>query len=189
MARKKEKPGWTCIAEREFDGDIVITDPCYIKENGERIDWDSHESRIKDVGLCNRTYYGDWGCTVFRTREDSKVGFIGSECEEIGNFCADAGMVCVLDMRDARRMSSDIDKWIEEHDWCATIIKGFKGSVKLMTLTTTRWRNAGWMSEETKKNLGIKGKRMYYDDVELRVRGDGVKDEKPFSFESYQTSL
>ena len=79
--KKRKRPQWTCIAEREFDGDIVITDPCYIKENGQEIEWDSHEELMKECGLCNTTYYGDWGCTVFRTGEDSKVGFVGPECK------------------------------------------------------------------------------------------------------------
>ena len=86
-------------------------------------------------------------------------------------------MVCVLDMRDARRMSSDIDKWIAEHDWCATVIRGFKGKVRFMTMTTRRW---------FKDN---QGKRVTYNDTDLRVRGDGMKDGQPFCFESYQTSL
>ena len=55
--------------------------------------------------------------------------------------------------------------------------------------TTKRWMNTDRMTEDEKKSLGIKGRRMYYDDVELRVRGDGAKDGEPFSFESYQTSL
>lgn len=185
---KRKKSEWTCIAEREFDGDIVITDPCYIRETDRSFDWDEREALMKDIGLISRTFYGDWGCTVFRTGEDSKVGFIGSECEEIGNFCADAGMVCVIYMRDARRMSPDIDKWIAEHDWCATVIHGFKGTVRLMTLETRRWMNTDWMSYETKKSLGVKGKRKYYADTELRVRGDGTKNGEPFCFESYQTS-
>lgn len=177
--KKKKRPEWTCIAEREFDGDIVITDPCYIRETGQRIDWDSHESCIKDVGLCNRTYYGDWGCTVFAA--SGPVGNGYEDSDEIGKFCADAGMVCVLDMRDARKMSPDIDKWIAEHDWCATVVRGFKGKVRLMTMTTKRWMK-DW------KDI-CQRKRIVYDDVELRVRGDGMKDGEPFCFESYQTSL
>lgn len=175
--KKKKRPEWTCIAEREFDGDIVITDPCYIRYNGKPIDWGSHEERIKEAGLCNRTYYGDWGCTVFEAM--GPVGHSYDKSDRIGEFCADAGMVCVLDMRDAIRICPDIDKWIVEHDWCATVIRGFKGKVRLMTLTTKRWM----------KDLKDPRKRIVYDDVELRVRGDGMKDGNTFCFESYQTSL
>lgn len=175
--RKKKRPEWTCIAEREFDGDIVITDPCYIRYSGKPIDWHSHEERMKEVGLCNETYYGDWGCTVFAAM--GPVGHSYDESAKIGEFCADAGMVCVLDMRDAMRICPDIDKWIVEHDWCATVIRGFKGKVRLMTMTKKRWM----------KDLKDKRKRIVYDDVELRVRGDGMKDGNTFCFESYQTSL
>jgi len=184
---RKKRPEWTCIAEREFDGDIVITDPCYIRYNGKPIDWGSHEERIKEAGLCNRTYYGDWGCTVFAAM--GPVGHSYDKSAKIGEFCADSGMVCVLDIRDAMRICPDIDKWIVEHDWWATVIRGFKGKVRLMTLTTKRWMNTDRMTEDEKNSLGIKGRRMYYDDTELRVRGDGMKDGNTFCFESYQTSL
>ena len=173
--KKKKKPEWVCIAEREFDGDIVITDPCYIRETGKQIDWDVHEEWMKEFGLCNTTYYGDWGCTVF-----AAMGPVGHEYKDnakIGEFCADAGMVCVLDMRDARRLSKDFDDWIEKHKWCATVIKGFKGKVRFMTMKTRRW---------FKDN---QGKRVTYNDTDLRVRGDGMKDGQLFCFESYQTSL
>ena len=132
---------------------------------------------MNDVGLCNRTYYGDWGCTVFAAM--GPVGHSYDKSAKIGEFCADAGMVCVLDMRDARMMCPDVDKWIAEHDWCATVIRGFKGKVRFMTMTTKRWM----------KDLKDPKKRIVYDDVELRVRGDGMKDGNTFCFESYQTSL
>lgn len=173
--KKRKRPQWTCIAEREFDGDIVITDPCYIRETGQRIDWDSHESLMKELGLFNTTYYGDWGCTVYETKKD-KVGLMYDDIYAIGEFCADAGLVCVLDMRDALRISPGFDKWIIDHDWCATIIKSFRGRVRLMTLKKKAW-------------LMVDGKRHYYNNIELRVRGDGMKDGEPFCFESYQTSL
>ena len=175
---KKKKKEWVCIAEREFDGDILITDPCYVnlREVGIQIDWDSREAWIKKRGLFNTTYYGDWGCTVYTVEPDSRVGYIGPDSEYVGKFCADAGLVCVLDMRDARKISPDIDGWIAGHEWCATIIKGFRGRVRLMTQTSKKW-------------YVYEGTRKYYDDTELRVRGDGTVDGKPFGFESMQTSL
>ena len=52
---KKKKKEWVCIAEREFDGDILITDPCYVnlREVGIPIDWDSREAWIKE---CSQDY-------------------------------------------------------------------------------------------------------------------------------------
>lgn len=172
---RKKRPEWTCIAEREFDGDIVITDPCYVKEEGKRIDWGSHMAWMELHGLCSETYYGDWGCSVFKASEP--VGREYEKSDWIGEFCADAGMVCVLDMRDAREISPDIDKWIAEHGWCVTIVKNFKGTVRFMTT-----KEKGWFTDK-------KGRRFVYHVVELRVRGEGTKDGQPFSFESYQTSL
>ena len=172
---KKKKKEWVCIAEREFDGDIIITDPCYVnlREVGIQIDWDSREAWIKKRGLFNTTYYGDWGCTVYTVEPDSRVGYIGPDSEYVGKFCADAGLVCVLDMRDAKHLLPDVEKWVAEHDWCATIIRGFSGKVRLMTYT----------------KVSRFGDGTPYDDTELRVHGDGTLNGEPFSFESVQTSL
>lgn len=69
--------------EREFDGDIIITDPCYVIKNNDEYD---------DCGLRHYMYrdtiYGDWSCTTF----DTDSG------EPIGNFCADAGLVAVMQL-------------------------------------------------------------------------------------------
>ena len=60
--------------EKEFDGDIIITDPCYIirNENGiTKNDWHYCEygEYMERLGIKNYlthdTIYGDWGCTVF----------------------------------------------------------------------------------------------------------------------------
>lgn len=80
--------------EKEFDGDIIITDPCYIirNENGiTKNDWHYCEygEYMERLGIKNYlthdTIYGDWGCTVFDS--DTK--------KPLGRFCADAGLVSV----------------------------------------------------------------------------------------------
>lgn len=159
---------WECIDEHEFDGDIVITDPCYIDEGA---DWDEIEAWGREHGLISRTFYGDWGCTVYET--EGAVGCIANDSKKIGTFCADAGMVCVLHLEDVLSRNPGFMEWAKNHEWCLTIIKGFKGTIRLMTMTT-KWQTADGRS---------------YDDVELHVRGDGIIDGKPISFESIQTSL
>lgn len=81
--------------EKEFDGDIIITDPCYIirNENGiTKNDWHYCEygEYMERLGIKNYlthdTIYGDWGCTVFDS--DTK--------KPLGHFCADAGLVSVF---------------------------------------------------------------------------------------------
>lgn len=162
---------WVVQAEMEFSGDIIITDPCYLHSD---LDWDEKEAFCKGHGLVSRTYYGDWGCTVYKTA--GEAGKIESG-EEIGEFCADAGMVCVLDIRDALDLNPGFAGWMDEHPWCVTKIKGFKGTVKLIKKETKRF---------FKDNLG---NRIDYVDTELRVRGEGTVNGEPFTFESMQTSL
>lgn len=164
---------------KRFDGDILITDPCYILKKEEPRDYSTAprykdyvthenlsdypvESREEKINAmyeehhayekakrqweidhpykdpwhdCNYGYrfeifgikhymtrdtiYGDWGCTVFNT--DTK--------ESIGEFCADAGLVSVFLLDEVRAYNPEIDEWIKNHDWCATVIKDFHGDV------------------------------------------------------------
>ena len=165
------KGKWECLMSKEFDGDIVITDPCYVLAH---VDCDGGEI-YGGRGMASSTYYGDWGCTLFRTEND--VGRVGKGSPALGRFCADGGMVCVAYVEDARESFNSMkngcsfDKWLEERPWCATVVKGFKGKVSFM------------LRRGTFTYKGVK-----YDNSELRVRGDGEAGGKPFLFESVQTS-
>ena len=89
----------------------------------------------------------------------------------MGKFCADSGMVCVVDLKDALKSFPDFESWLEECPWCGTIIRNFVGTVTFMT------------QKHKEKYDG-----QVYEDTELRVRGDGLIDGLPISFESIQTS-
>ena len=95
----------------------------------------------------------------------SKSGEVGivpkKSTKRIGRFCADAGLVCVVNLADVLEANPGFAEWLKSHDGCATVIKGFKGTVKF--ITSGHW------------------------DTELRVHGEGEKDGKPFWFESLQT--
>ena len=161
---------WVVQEEMEFAGDIIITDPCYLHSG---MHFDERDAFCKDHGLISRTYYGDWGCAVYKTT--GKAGTI-RDGEEIGEFCADGGMVCVLDIRDALAISPDFMVWSEEHPWCVCKVRGFKGTVKLI-------------KKDTKQHFtDNEGRRVDYVDTELRVRGEGTVNGEPFTFESMQTS-
>lgn len=69
--------------------------------------------------ICRDTIYGDWSCSTYNT--DTK--------ERIGGFCADAGLVAVFELDEVRAYNPDIDKWIENHPWCVTVIKNFTGDI------------------------------------------------------------
>lgn len=96
----------------QFDGDIIVTDPCYLF--GEDENWWNPEI----YGVCASTIYGDWGASVFNTDTD----------EKIGDFCADAGEVCVCY---ANEEVLDAIKKQNLGDWCYTIIKDFHGVVQI----------------------------------------------------------
>ena len=129
----------------KFKGDIIITDPCYIikKWNSAHNDWEQCEcgQNMEVLGIhtyfTESTIYGDWGCTTYKITEDPyKVidNFVetkekGYECSKLGDFCADAGLVSVFLLDEVRKYNPNIDKWIEEHDWCVTKISDFDGEV------------------------------------------------------------
>jgi hypothetical protein len=48
----------------------------------------------------------------------------------VGQFCADAGMVCVVYLDEVLKVNPNFKKWAEEHPWCATIIENFDGDVE-----------------------------------------------------------
>lgn len=105
----------------KFKGDIIITDPCYICKGD---DW--YECRFGDrmdiLGLktfiCRNTIYGDWSCTTYNSKTK----------EEIGEFCADAGMVAVFLLDEVLKYNPDFD-YHTERPWMTTLIKDFDGEV------------------------------------------------------------
>ena len=108
----------------EFDGDIIITDPCYLSHNmsnDERRKFECCDiSSHGIIGIESNTYYGDWGCTTFVP--ETKV--------KLGEFCADAGMVCVADLVSVLKFNPKYNDHLEK-PWCATWIKNFKGVVRI----------------------------------------------------------
>lgn len=166
---------WKCIKKASFDGDIVITDPCYLMFGGGHKVLKKSEDEESFVtghgGLYNTTYYGDWGCTVFETSNRLAGGNLRN-ADAIGKFCADSGMVCVIDLKHVREVSPKFEDWLKDHSWCGTVIRGFKGTVGLFA-----------------KRVKRKCRMGEYDGITLRVRGDGEIGGKAISFESKQTSL
>ena len=100
----------------EFNGDIVITDPCYIFDEYNNPDW------FKNTGITNyllrSTIYGDWSCNVM----DTETG------EILGTFCADAGLVSVFSVSDVLAYGNGE----LNNDYSMTIIKNFKGKVQIV---------------------------------------------------------
>jgi hypothetical protein len=115
----------------KFKGDVIITDPCYImrdKEFGykDTNDWErcNYGENMEVLGitnyLCERTGYGDWSCTVFQRKPK----------KELGNFCADAGMVCVCLLKDVLKYNPNFDYHIKRK-WTTAWIKKFDGDIEI----------------------------------------------------------
>lgn len=210
----------------EFDGDIIITDPCYImRENhtdylsspswwnyvtktrrevkdGKELcypprpedypdfdgdksptlqaEWDEyHKAEAKwqsenvtdwercDYGdnmevlgftsqryMTRSTLYGDWSCTTFDLNTK----------EEIGGFCADAGLVSVFLLDDILRYNPDYKDHLEK-SWCATHIKDFKGTVQFVVKEVT---------DEYEDDSEYHKKGDTWTDYQVEVVGHGV---------------
>ena len=125
---------------KHFKGDIIITDPCYVmKEKDwpdslENIDWGNCVYNPEQFGITNfiasDTLYGDWSCGTY------KLDNIGNSVKyseltkknEIGGFCADAGLVGVFLLDDVLKYNPNIEY---KDNWCKTYIKDFDGDVSI----------------------------------------------------------
>ena len=109
-----------------FEGDIIITDPCYImrEKSLTNDDWDfcDYGSEMEVFNFTNYlthdTLYGDWSCTTFNSDTE----------EVIGHFCADAGLVSVFLLDEVLKYNPDFNYHIERPH-TTTWIKDFKGDI------------------------------------------------------------
>ena len=47
-----------------------------------------------------------------------------------GQFCADAGMVCVVYLDEILKVNPHFKEWADKHDWGVTIIENFDGDIE-----------------------------------------------------------
>lgn len=105
----------------KFKGDIIITDPCYVCKDE---DWKKcgYGDNMEVLGIknyiCRGTIYGDWSCTTYNSKTN----------EEIGQFCADAGLVAVFLLDEVLKYDPDFN-YHTEKPWTTTLIKDFDGEV------------------------------------------------------------
>lgn len=162
----------------EFDGDILITDPCYVlKKDKDREDWSicNYGENMEKLGInhfmTRDTLYGDWSCTTFNS--DTK--------EPIGSFCADAGLVSVMLLDEVLKYNPDYD-CDKETEYAATIIRDFKGTVQFVVKHID-----GYYEDTT--NYHQKGD--YWEEYYLEVVGHGINkvSGKPINFVGKQTGF
>jgi len=106
----------------KFKGTLVITDPCYFICDS---DWDSviknGEYVLNNLPtcpmICRETGFGDWTCSVIDIETD----------KEIGQFAADAGMVCVTTLENIERYNPQKVQHLKDIPWCCFILPDFNG--------------------------------------------------------------
>lgn len=144
----------------EFDGDIIITDPCYIIDNtAEEDHWElcNYGSEMENLGIHNymtrNTLYGDWSCTTYSDKGDV-----------LGHFCANAGLVSVFLLDEVLKYNPKFDSHIKS-DWTTTWIKDFKGTVQFVVVYTD-----GYYEEDSEYHE----KGEYWEDYSVQVVGKGI---------------
>lgn len=65
---------------------------------------------------------------LYKTFSDIKKKWIEDNC--YGEFCADAGEVCVVYLDEALIYNPEFETFIKEHPWCVTVIEDFNGEVE-----------------------------------------------------------
>lgn len=202
-----EKGGYSRYLDsdpKEFDGDIIITDPCYICKEDDK----SQSPEPKDFPDADAYYkaYNEWrdanprqwdvcgcgsnmeafGITNYMTR-DTLYGDWGcttynSDTKEVlGRFCADAGLVSVFLLDEVLRYNPEFDCH-KERPWTTTWIPNFKGTVQFIVE-----RQEGFYEEDTEWwKAGDK-----WVEYVVRVVGRGINKitGEPINFITSQTSL
>lgn len=114
--------------------------------------------------ICRDTLYGDWSCTTYNSDTH----------EELGEFCADAGMVGVFLLDEVLKYNPDFDYHINR-PWTTTLIKDFNGEVEFEIIHTE-----GVYEEDTR--FYNKGEKWEDDSVSVIGRGN-------INFETKQTGF
>lgn len=131
----------------DVDGDIIITDPCYIDE-------------FINPSYSRSTLYGDWGCSVWSF--DPSVEKAPKKGEKpFGEFCADSGQVCVTVLGSYARKK--IEEWLKGREWCGTIIDAFKGKVEYVEVVEYSAYEGEWAESRSLRvrGTGVKDGKPY----------------------------
>jgi hypothetical protein len=118
----------------KMKGDIIITDPCYILKNGEQgeRDWElsDYGVNLKALGLkkyiSTETEEGDWSCITYSIPK-SNTSEDDTNLNQIGQFCADSGMVAVMRLEEVLKYNPEFKDHLNTSS--VTLIKDFDGEV------------------------------------------------------------
>lgn len=156
--------------KRDFDNSVYeIAKSEYNEGNNDRTTDDWNETgcgtNVEKLGIKQYigrdTLFGDWDCVV-----------VDADDKPIGEFCADAGMVCVAELNEWRNYNSEIDTFLRERSHCVAVISNFDGDV---------WFEVEDTSFDYKHD---DGRVEFVKDYTVHVVGEGTRNGKPFKFKS-----
>ncbi|MBQ3178777.1 MAG: hypothetical protein IJB52_13230 [Clostridia bacterium] len=135
------------MVSREFDGDLLVTDPMYVMQAGD--DWGRSEYgfRMEELGvrtyLTAETLMGDWDCRAY----DAVSG------KEIGRFCSDSGLVSVFRMEEILQYNPAYKEHLIR-PFTAAWIRDFRGTVQFTVRKTngTLHHGAGHKPDKRGRN-------------------------------------
>lgn len=120
----------------------------YWRKFNKGLEGDDYRSKLKKFGftnnICCSTKYGDWSCTTYKvdfdptrikTFEDLKLFEEERTASvNIGGFCADAGMVCVVDAEEIKKFNPNFFEWAFFHKYCVTGVYNFTGKIGVIDI-------------------------------------------------------
>ena len=153
-----EDTSWT-----DFDGDILITDPCYfIRQDEVEVndwEWSDYGYDLYELGfsiyLVQDNLFGDWDCVVRNSDTD----------ELMGRFCADAGLVCCVYLDEVLKYNPQFKEELEKKNFLGTVIKNFRGKIQF---------KINYITGQYEKDTEYYNKGEVWEDYTLHVVGEGV---------------
>lgn len=141
----------------KFQGNILITDPCYVVKDN---DWDSCDDEYEGIlsshgvdSISAGTGIGDGSWKVYEVPQGEdpnewvnkikalydefgnhdetyeKIEALLASLQVLGHFCADAGMSCVADIEQLYAYNPEAEEFVKKHNWCCAVIEDFDGEV------------------------------------------------------------
>lgn len=121
------------VGPKRFDGDIIITDPCYIVKDEDWFTPEQEEMKVLPMYamkaicgfsnyLCNDTLIGDCSCETINDRTG----------EIIGGFGVDAGLLCVCYLDEVLKYRPDFkEEYMQPKSTLVTLIRDFHGNITI----------------------------------------------------------
>lgn len=108
-----------------FNGDIIITDPCYLMKSDDDWELSNYGINLENIGI--KTFLTDINADCFPPDI-----FDANSNIKLGEFASDSGAISIIDLSEAKNYNANFPKDLEKN--CYTIIKNFIGEVTIIDI-------------------------------------------------------